>query len=78
MGRSQTVLSLGGRVKEFGLYPKINKEALKDFKQNLDMLRHVFGEDGSGCCMKYGLGMGPEGMRGGRPIRRQCQQFREG
>ena len=36
------MLSLEGRVKEFSLYPKINKEALKDFKQSGDMLRHMF------------------------------------
>lgn len=36
------MLSLEGRVEEFSLYPKINKEALEDFKQSGDMLRHTF------------------------------------
>lgn len=36
------MLGLQGHIKEFGLYPKINEEALEDFKQSRDMLTHAF------------------------------------
>ena len=36
------MLILEGCVKEFGLYPKINKEALKHFKQSSDMILFCF------------------------------------
>ena len=63
---------LDGHVKEFGLNPKINEEALKDFKQSGDMLRRAFSEDGSGCCVKNGLDMSQRGCRREGP----CRQFR--
>lgn len=42
VGRSPTMLGLEDHVKEFGLYPKLSTEALKDFKQSDGMLRHEF------------------------------------
>lgn len=68
----------GGHIKEFGLYPKINKEALKDFKQNGDMLRHAFGEDSSGCCVKNGLDVGQRGCRGGDQLGGSVSSLQEG
>lgn len=71
------MLSLEGHVNEFGLYPKIHEEALRDFKQSSDTLTHAFRDNGSGCCVKNGLDMGLRGEEG-RPIRRQCGSLGEG
>lgn len=62
---------LEGHVKEFGLHLKTNEEALQDFKQSGDILRHAFWEDDSGHCVKNGLDMSQRGCRREGP----CQQF---